>query len=113
MCLSDIILLIYISPIGYRACKLRAIAQVSVSCTDTVSYLFPEQAEAQLSATTQGTSTEFTVYTAQRHFDKDIFTARVHVGAFSLCSCDCESESVVSLFRGTVLGAILSKVVSS
>lgn len=85
MCLSDIFLSFV--PFSYRTCRLCAIAQVPVSCTDTVSYLFPEQAEAQLSATTQGTPTVtsplFTKHIEM--FDKDIFTARVHAG-LSVCA---------------------------
>lgn len=92
--------------VGYRPCSLPAVVQASDSLPDTVSCLFPEQAEAQLSAKTQGTPTvtASSLFTQHREmFDKDIFKhagllAGVHVWAFSLCSrAVCDS---LLLFQG-------------
>lgn len=53
----EVIKRVCVSSLGCRYRRLPAVLQASDSLPDTVSCLFPEQAEAQLSAKTQGTPT--------------------------------------------------------
>lgn len=99
---------------AHRARCLPAVVQASDALSDTGSCLFPEQAEAQLSAKTQGTPTVTgSVFTQHREmFDKDIFKhtgslAGVHVQAFGLSSCD--SSRLCLLLRGECFSLLFIK----
>lgn len=99
---------------AHRARCLPAVVQASDALSDTGSCLFPEQAEAQLSAKTQGTPTVTgSVFTQHREmFDKDIFKhtgslAGVHVRAFGLCSCD--SSRLCLLLQGECFSSLFIK----
>lgn len=86
--------------LSYRPSCLPAVDQAAEFLPDPVGYLFPEQAEAQLSAKTQGTPTVMRVHCL--HSNQEclirIFSctlAGVHAWAFSLCSCAiCDSHQL-------------------
>lgn len=78
-------ILLFDFPHCHRACRLPATIQAFDSLPDTVSSLFPDQAEAQLSAKTQGMPT---VLTQPESFNRVVFDGSRWLDVTSVFYCD-------------------------